>query len=399
MRVLLFTGKGGVGKTTTAAATAALAASRGAKVLVLSTDPAHSLADAFGTPLGERPTEVDTGLYGMQVDTQAAFERSWAGVQDYLRAVLARGGADPFSAEELTVLPGAQEVLALLELRAQVASDRWDAVVVDCAPTGETLRLLALPEALQWYADKVFPAQRRALRAARPLLGLRSALPLPGDGVLEAVARLHRELSDVRDLLTAPTTSVRLVLTPEAVVVAEARRTLTALALYGYTVDEVVANRVFPPSDEPFLAGWVRAQTEQLEGVRRDVGELPVRVQPYQCAEPLGVTALTGLGAALYGDDDPLALPPPPEDLLAVTREDAGFVLSLRLPLARRQDLELARSGDDLVLTVAGNRRLVALPGVLTRCRVAGASLVEGRLHVRFVPDPALWPEALRGGL
>lgn len=399
MRVLLFTGKGGVGKTTTAAATAALAASRGLKALVLSTDPAHSLSDALDVSVADRPTEVDTGLYAMQVDTQAAFERSWAGVQDYLRAVLAKGGADPFSAEELTVLPGAEEVLALLELRAQVASGRWDLVVVDCAPTGETLRLLALPEALQWYADKIFPAQRRALRAAGPLLARRASIPLPTEGVLEAVGRLHGELTAVRALLSAETTSVRLVLTPEAVVVAEARRTLTALALYGYAVDEVIANRVFPPSSDEFLTGWVRSQAEQLAAVRRDVGDLVVREQPYRPGEPVGLAALTELGQALYGEDDPAARPPRPEDLLSIDRDGEAFVLSMRLPLARREDLDLARAGDDLVLTVAGKRRLVTLPSVLTRCRVAGAALSGGRLHVRFLPDPRLWPDALKGGL
>ncbi|MCW2543380.1 MAG: ArsA family ATPase, partial [Frankiales bacterium] len=235
MRVLLFTGKGGVGKTTTAAATALLAASRGLKTLVLSTDPAHSLADAFGVALGPEPTFVDTGLDGMQVDSQGAFERSWREVQTYLRAVLERAGVDALQADELTVLPGAEEVLALLELRHQVASGRYDLVVVDCAPTGETLRLLALPEALRWYVEKAFPAHRRALRAVRPLLS--RVTQVPDGGVFEAVARLHRELAEVREILTAPTTSVRVVLTPEAVVVAEARRTLTSLALYGYRVD------------------------------------------------------------------------------------------------------------------------------------------------------------------
>ena len=397
MRVLLFTGKGGVGKTTTAAATAAVAAARGQKVLVLSTDPAHSLADALGVPLGDRPTEVEAGLYGMQVGALAAWQRSWHVVQEHLRGLLARAGADPFVAEELTVLPGAEEVLALLELRAQADSGLWDLVVVDCAPTGETLRLLALPEALQWYVDKAFPAHRRALRAARPLLG-RSA-PLPSDGLVDAVVRLHAELSAVRALLVAPTTSVRLVLTPEAVVVAEARRTLTSLALYGYRVDGAVANRVFAASDDPFVATWVRAQQAQLEGVRRDFADLPVREQAYAAHEPIGLAALTALGEALYGDDDPAAPAPPADDLLAVERDGDAFVLRLGLPLARREDLGLARSGDELVLTVGGHRRLVALPGVLSRCRVAGAALAGGRLSVRFVPDPSMWPEALRGSL
>ncbi|MCU1589216.1 MAG: ArsA family ATPase [Frankiales bacterium] len=391
MRVLLFTGKGGVGKTTASAATAALAASRGRKTLVLSTDPAHSLADAFGVPLGGAPTEVDTGLYAMQVDAQGAFERSWREVQSYLLVVLERAGVDALQAEELTVLPGAEEVLALLEVRRQVASGLWDLVVVDCAPTGETLRLLALPEALNWYVEKVFPAQRRALRAMRPLLSRVAGPAVPADGVFDAVERLHAELGEVRAVLTAPTTSVRLVLTPEAVVVAEARRTLTSLALYGYAVDGLVANRVFPPSEDPWTAGWIAAQVVQLDAVRRDVAPLPVLVSPYRGAEPVGLEALTALGEGLYGDSDPAADAAPAADLIGLERTSDGFVLSIALPLARRDDVDLARSGDELVVTVGGHRRVLALPSALKRCLVAGATLVDGRLRVRFEPDPELW--------
>jgi len=391
VRVLLFTGKGGVGKTTTAAATAALAASRGRKTLVLSTDPAHSLADALGVPVGSVPTEVDTGFYAVQVDTQVAFERTWRDVQDYLRGVLERAGVDALQAEELTVLPGAEEVLALLELRRQVASGRFDLVVVDCAPTGETLRLLALPEALRWYVEKVFPAQRRALRAVRPLLSRVSGPAVPHDSVFEAVARLHTQLSEVRELLTAPTTSVRLVLTPEAVVVAEARRTLTSLALYGYQVDGLVANRVFAASGDGWTAGWVAAQQQQLDAVRRDTAPLPLLESAYAAGEPVGLQALIDVGEALYGDQDP-SRSEPVEDLVGVTQDRDGFLLSLALPLARLEDVDLARSGDELVVTVGGRRRLLALPGALCRCTVTGARLLGGRLVVRFEPDPALWP-------
>jgi arsenite-transporting ATPase len=387
---LLFTGKGGVGKTTASAATAALAASRGSKTLVLSTDPAHSLADAFGVPLGSEPTEIDTGLYGMQVDAQRAFERTWRDIQSYLMVVLERAGVDALRAEELTVLPGAEEVLALLELRNQVASGRWDLVVVDCAPTGETLRLLALPEALNWYVEKVFPAQRRALRAMRPLLSRVAGPAVPADGVFDAVERLHRELGDVRDVLTAPATSVRLVLTPEAVVVAEARRTLTSLALYGYRVDGLVANRVFPGGDA-WRDGWVEAQTAQLDGIRRDAAPLPVLVSPYRPTEPVGLAALTELGQELYGEQDPAAQAGPAPELLGLQRDGDGFVLSLALPLASRREVELARAGDELVITVAGHRRVLALPSALRRCVVAGATLAAGRLGIRFEPDPDLW--------
>ncbi|MCU1671955.1 MAG: ArsA family ATPase [Frankiales bacterium] len=389
MRVLLFTGKGGVGKTTASAATAALAASRGRKTLVISTDPAHSLADALGVPLGAEPTEVDTGLYGMQVDAQRAFERTWRDVQSYLLVVLERAGVDALQAEELTVLPGAEEVLALLEVRKQVQSGLWDLVVVDCAPTGETLRLLALPEALNWYVEKVFPAQRRALRAVRPLLSRVAGPAVPADGVFDAVEKLHRELGDVRQVLTSPEASVRLVLTPEAVVVAEARRTLTSLALYGYRVDGLVANRVFLGGDA-WRDGWVAAQGEQLASVRADVAPLPVLESPYLGAEPVGLAALTALGSALYGDTDPAA-DAPAEELMGLERTTDGFVLSLSLPLARRSDVDLARSGDELVVTVGGHRRVLALPSALRRCVVAGAVLTGGRLAIRFEPDPDVW--------
>jgi arsenite-transporting ATPase len=393
VRVLLFTGKGGVGKTTTAAATAAAAAARGRKTLVLSTDPAHSLADAFGVPLDGSPREVDTGLYALQVDTQAAFERTWREVQGYLLELLERAGVDGLQAEELTVLPGADEVLALLEVTAQVTSGPWDLVVVDCAPTGETLRLLALPEALTWYVERVFPAQRRALRAVRPLLSRVSGPAVPREDLFDAVERLHRELLQVRAVLTAASTSVRVVLTPEAVVVAEARRTLTSLALYGYRVDALIANRVFPTgSGEPFLAGWAAAQAAQLARVRADAGDLPVLEQPYRASEPVGLAALTELGRELYGELDPAAdATGSAPDLVRVERTADGFALSLALPLARRDELDLSRSGDELVVTVAGHRRVLGLPSALRRCTVAGAVLADGRLDVRFVPDPALW--------
>jgi arsenite-transporting ATPase len=388
VRVLLFTGKGGVGKTTTAAATAARAAAQGLKTLVLSTDPAHSLGDALGVELSGEPVEVADGLLAMQVDAQRAFERSWRDVQDYLRSVLERAGVDALQAEELTVLPGAEEVLALLELRKQAGSDRYDLIVVDCAPTGETLRLLALPEALSWYVDKVFPVHRRAMRVVRPLLSRVAAVP--EDGVFEAIARLHAELSEVRELLTAPSTSVRLVLTPEAVVLAEARRTLTSLALYGYRVDGLVANRVVPVSDDPWMAGWVVSQRALLASIRIDAAPLPVLESPYAAGEPVGLDALLAFADTLYGTTDPTEVVRT-EELLQVSRDSDGFLLSLALPLARIEDLELARSGDDLVVTLGGHRRLLALPAALRRCTVAGARLVEARLVVRFEPDPMLW--------
>ncbi len=397
MRVLLFTGKGGVGKTTAAAATASLAAAQGLKTLVLSTDPAHSLADALAVTATSEPTECDSGLFVHQVDVLARLSASWGEIQTYLRLLLETSGFDQLRAEELTVLPGAEEILALLEVREQVRSGRWDVVVVDCAPTADTLRLLALPEALDWYMSKLYPVERRVARALRPVLGSALNIPLPQDSVMEAADRLRTELLDVQELLRSSMTSVRLVLTPESVVVAEARRTFTSLALFGYRVDTVIANRVFPAGDDAWRNGWVEAQREQLRDAVDSFAPLPVLEAPYQPSEPVGVRALREFGEALYRGVDPLELSTSGEqpDLLSVEREGSTFVLSLSLPLAERGDVDLTRVRDELVIAVGGQRRVIALPSALRRCVVQGARLTDGRLLITFVPDQAQWPDAM----
>ncbi|AIY17160.1 ArsA family ATPase [Pimelobacter simplex] len=396
MRIVLFTGKGGVGKSTVAAGTAALAAARGLRTLVISTDAAHSLADAYGavstgsTNGGAEPTEVAPGLFLQQVDAQLRFEQSWADIQRYLLSVLDAVGMDPVAAEEMTVIPGAEEVLALLELRQHARSGRWDVVVVDCAPTAETLRLLALPEALGWYLERLLPIQRRLVKALRPVLNRAAGVPMPGDAVFDAITRLHGELDDVHALLSGPEASVRLVLTPEQVVLAEARRAYTSLCLFGYRVDGVVANRVFPDGDgDPWRAGWVAAQAGVLREVAQSFGGLPVWTSRYQAAEPVGVDALAALATSLYDGADPLAVPAG-DGPFRVTRGETGAVAHLALPFVTRAEVDLARNGDELVMTVGSYRRLMTLPPGLARLRVAGASVVEGELRVRFAePDPA----------
>jgi arsenite-transporting ATPase len=406
MRIVLFTGKGGVGKTTTASATALRLADRGLKTLLLSTDIAHSLADALAVDLTGEPTEIAPSLWAVQIDTQGRFEAAWRDVQAFLVDMLARGGVDPITADELTVLPGVDEVLALLAVRELALTGNWDALVVDCAPTAETLRLLALPEALSGYLERLFPAHRRAVRGL--LAGLagagRDAQPA-WDRTIDALDGLAEQLTGLRSMLADHTrTSIRLVLTPERVVVAETRRTLTALALHGLHVDALVANRVLPgppPSLRGPAARWLRERHAEQQVVLAELGAAPVplRTVAYTAAEPTGVAALLAVAQSLYGSTDPAPPAGPATAPLLQVRRTAGsgtsldseFELVLRLPGVAAGSLDLARVEDELAVTAGGTRRMVALPSVLRRCTVTGARLSGDDLCVVFTPDPSVW--------
>jgi arsenite-transporting ATPase len=402
MRVLLFTGKGGVGKTTTAAATAVQAARQGIKTLIMSTDAAHSLGDALSVDLatGSRDSdpvvEVEPGLCALQLSAAHSTRRSWRSVQDYLLTVLKALGVDPVVADELTELPGADEIVALLELRAQVESGPWDLVVVDCAPTAETLRLLALPEALTWHLERLMPAQRSLLRRLRPAASAAAGVPLPGIQVLETLRGWHESLHGIQAVLSAETTSVRLVLTPEKVVIAESRRTLTSLGLYGLGVDQVIVNRVFPEAGDgssrtAWMAGWNVAQQRGLSEVRQSFQPLPIVITPYLSHEPVGTDALAALAAARTGDIRDVLLTAPSQ-AMRVRPEDGGYVLTLPLPLVTAAAVDLKRRDDELLVSVGDQRRVLSLPSVLRRCVVVGATVRNATLRVRFVPDEKVWP-------
>jgi arsenite-transporting ATPase len=412
VRVILFTGKGGVGKTTTAAATAVQAARAGIKTLVMSTDAAHSLGDALDVVLVNSPddpdpvVQIEPGLSALQISASHSVRRSWRSVQDYLLTVFKGLGIDPVVADELTALPGADELIALLELQTQVETGPWDLVVVDCAPTAETLRLLALPEALAWHLERLIPAQRGLLRALRPAAATATGLPLPGVQVLDTLRRWHQSLLEIQAILGSETTSVRLVLTPERVVIAESRRTLTSLRLFGLTVDQVVVNRVFPDAgsvqadaceagqesrDTSWLAGWNQAQQRGLAEVRHSFEPLPIVLTPYLSHEPVGPDALAALAMARTGDVASILMTPPTQGM-TVQPDEGGYLLTLPLPLVTAAQVDLKRRDDELLVAVAGHRRVLSLPSVLRRCVVTGAVVRNATLRVRFVPDELVWP-------
>jgi arsenite-transporting ATPase len=384
-RVLLFTGKGGVGKTTTAAATALRCADAGLRTVVLSTDPAHSLADAFDVELGPLVAPITDNLFGQQLDAQERMEDSWHDIQGWLREVFAWAGVDGLEAEELSVIPGLDEIFALADIKGLASSGEWDVVVVDCAPTAETIRLLSLPDVLSRYMERLFPVGRRVNKVISPVLARVTSLPVAGDDVFAATSAFYDRLDGVREILTDPErTSVRLVVNPERMVIAEARRTYTYLSLFGYRVDAVVANRLLPDEiEDPWFERWKKLHLEHLQTIEEGFAPLPVLKVQLAPTELVGTAALRDFGSELYGDLDAASRLHEGQPL-SVQRRNGRTVLSLDLPFADRDDLELGRRGDELLVRVGPYRRAVLLPDSLRARPVADASLKRGKLKVTF---------------
>ncbi len=306
-RTILYTGKGGVGKTSVAAATARRCAARGLRTVILSTDPAHSLGDSLGARLGPEPELVAENLWAQEVDAQREMEANWAAVQEWLGKLLADRGLMAVAAEELTVPPGMDELFSLLQIRSHHASGEFDAIIVDCAPTGETLRLLSFPDVAQWWLDKVLPWERRLVAAARPFARSLLDVPMPGEDVLGDVQRLVGNLVAMNEILRdREHTSIRLVMNADRMVIREAQRTFTYLNLYGYLTDAVVVNRLFPEEVEgSYFEAWREQQTEGLELVREGFDPVPLLRARYFPEEVIGAEMLDRLGEELFAERDP----------------------------------------------------------------------------------------------
>ncbi|GGX61937.1 ArsA family ATPase [Streptomyces fructofermentans] len=392
MRTILFTGPGGSGRTTVAAATALEAARRGSRVLVLSADRTDSLGAVLGTPTGGTPTAAAPGLTAWRPDATAGFRADLLAFQDRASTALDLLGAARLEAEELTPLPGAEELALLRALRDASAADAHDLLVVDLPPTPQALALLSLPEQLRRYLRRLLPAERQAARALRPVLGRLAGVPMPADWLYETAGRWDVELAAVQLAVEDPDTTVRLVAEPGPAGTDAVRAAATGLALRGLRADALIGNRVLPDtSHDAWQAGLAAQQRKALDEWRDEWRDTWGRTY-----------AVAHLGRDPRGPEDLAALPVPgageaPEPVRWPVSEgdaDGGrvFVWHIPLPGAIREELDLVRRGDELVVTVGAHRRIVALPSALRRCTVDGASLREGELRVRFAPDPELWP-------
>lgn len=388
MRIVLVTGKGGVGKTTVAASTALAAADLGHRTLVTSTDPAHSLSDALAVRLGGEPTKIVTGLNGQQIDTQRALDKHWGSIRSQLMDVLDWGGVGGIEAEEFLVFPGMDELFALLEVNHHARSGEYDTIVVDCAPTAETLRLLSLPEVLSWYFDRVLPTERRIMRAARPILSRFTDLPLPQDEVFTAAQSVFESVEGVKELMaSSEITSARLVVNPEKMVIDEARRTYSYLALFGYGVDGVVINRILPDNViDPYFDRWRSIQKGHLDVIDEAFADLPRLPLRLFDDEMVGVDRLRYMAQELYEDRDPIADFHATSPFKIVDATD-GITMQLDVPFVEKSDLDVFRRGNELYIQLGPYRRSFVLPDALHRREVTRAKLDGGKLAVSFA-DP-----------
>ena len=388
MRIIVFTGKGGVGKTSVAAATALGIAKQGARTLVMSTDPAHSLADAYESEIGSELTEIAPRLFGQQIDAQERLEQHWREIQEFMTEFLSWAGADPVAAEEIMALPGIEEVFSLTDLRRHADDGDFDCIVVDCAPTAETLRLLSLPEIARWYIERVFPIERRVIRVVRPVLERVTSIPMASDRVYKAVERLYTNLDEVGRILTdADRSSIRIVVNPEKMVIAEARRLFTYLALFGYRVDAVIANRLLPETvEDPYFAKWKKIQAAHMDTIREAFAPVPVFTSKLYEEEMVGPELLEELCREVYEEADPKAILHDDEPMRVRRDDEGGMILELRLPCAEER-FDLARKDDDLIVTLGSHRRSIMLPQSLRRRQIMDASFEGPVLQITFGGD------------
>ena len=388
MRILLYTGKGGVGKTSISAATALRCADMGYRTIVVSTDPAHSLADSFDLPLGPEPTPVAERLWGQEIDLLHQMEKYWGTVQGYLATLLTWRGMDELVAEETAVLPGMEELASLLQIVYLKETNEYDVIIVDCAPTGATLQLLAFPEMAHWYLDRIFPVEKKIVQLSRPLLRTVTDIPIPEDDLFDAIEQLLRDLDDMHRLLTDPTLcSARLALNPEKMVIKEAQRALTYLNLYGYSTDLVVTNRVLPDNVQgDYFEAWRKNQTHYMQMISEMFSPLPILNAPLFEQEVVGIDMLRRMAGAIYGDADPT-------DVYyhgrtqEVIKEDGGYVLQLPLALAEKGDIQMTSAGDELIIHIGNQKRTLLLPRALAGLDILGATYADNVLSVSFGED------------
>jgi arsenite-activated ATPase ArsA len=385
MRIILYTGKGGVGKTSIAAATAVKSAEKGLRTLVVSTDAAHSLGDSLDTRLSPEPVEIMKNLWAQEIDSIHEVEKGWGKVQEYLTTLLTSKTIKDITTEELTVFPGMEDLLSLLRILGYYKENTFDVVIIDCAPTGETLALLSFPEMLRWWMDKLFPLKRKAIKFVKPVVEPILGLPMPGDNVLGEIESIYKQLDEMRKILSdRSVTSIRIVVNPEKMVIKEAQRSFTYLNIYDYNIDAIVVNRVIPENvTDDYFKVWKDIQRKYKEMIIESFSPIPIYYAPLFEREIVGLDMLERLGAEVFKGIDPVIIG---YDIRTqqVHKENGEYVFSINMPFVEKQDVSLNQKADELIIKVGGIKRTVTLPRTLLNYTVKGAKFDKEILKIRF---------------
>lgn len=385
MRIILYTGKGGVGKTSVAAATACKIASSGKKVLIMSTDQAHSLGDSLGQELGCQPTMVTDYLDAMEIDAIEECERAWGNLKDYLKKLLTSKSSDGIEVEELLVFPGFEELTSLLKIKEIYKQNQYDVVIVDCAPTGETLSLLKYPEMFGEWIDKLLPIKRKAVKVAGPAVEKISGIPMPKDNLFDEVEALCENLKELKELMNnKEVISIRIVTTPEKIVIKEAKRNYSFLHLYDYNVDAIIVNKVYPTESlSGYFQKWIQNQTEALADIKESFSGIPVFHLNLLKHELRTLERLQEVGETLYNEATPEDIFF--KDTIFTLQKDGDYdCFSIHLPFFEIKDMDLLQSGDELTLIIKNERRKFFLPRKLCNKEIISANYKEGKLNILF---------------
>lgn len=385
MRIILYTGKGGTGKTSIAAATAVKSAERGLKTLVVSTDAAHSLGDSFDMKLSPEPVEIMKNLWAQEIDSIHEVESSWGKVQEYLTALFTAKSVKDITTEELTVFPGMEDLLSLLRILGYYKEKTFDVIIIDCAPTGETLALLSFPDMLRWWMDKLFPFKRKAIKVVRPIIEPLLGIPMPNDGVMGEIEKIYNQLDEMRQILSDRNiTSIRIVVNPEKMVIKEAQRSFTYLNIYNYNVDAIMVNRIIPDNvTDDYFKVWKDIQQKYKQMILESFSPLPMYYAPLFEKEVVGFDMLGRMGNEMFNGRDPVRMEYNIKTQ-QVTKEDGNYVFSIYMPFTEKKDLSLNQKADELIIRVGNLKRTITLPRTLLNFSIRSAKFENEILKIRF---------------
>jgi len=386
MRIILYTGKGGVGKTSVAAATACRIASEGKNVLVVSTDQAHSLGDSFDIKLSNDPLKISKNLYAMEIDSLLENENVWGNIKGYIEKLMTLKSDRTIETEELLVFPGFEELLALIKIKEIYDEGKYNVLIVDCAPTGETMSLLKFPDLFKWWMEKLFPIKRKGAKIAKPLIEATMKIPMPTDDIFDDIERLYSKIDELhRLMLNKDIVSIRIVTTPEKIVVKEAKRSFSYLHLFDYNVDGIIINKIFSKDSlKGYFESWANIQKESIDEIYDSFKGIPVFKIELLSYELRKYEILQKVGAEIYGEVSP-------ENVLfqdkifTIEKETEGYNFNINMPFVDKKELKLSQKGDEITISIKNERRSFVLPTKLQSKEITGANYSEGKLNIHFV--------------